>query len=128
MGIRRSAASSGAAVAFESSGLPSKVRIAPVSCRAGCGSGPRRLCFVSRKQATLEVDEELLSALQRAAAEDGVAPGELLDEALRRYFGLRGLAVLNDLGARESMLTEDEAMELAVGEIRVARAERRAAS
>ncbi|MCJ7439592.1 MAG: hypothetical protein MUP97_17775, partial [Acidimicrobiia bacterium] len=48
---------------------------------------------MSRRQATLEVDEELLSALQRAAADDGVAPGELLDEALRRYFGLRGLAV-----------------------------------
>jgi hypothetical protein len=83
---------------------------------------------VSRRQATLEVDEELLSVLQRAAAEDGVAPGELLDEALRRYFGLRGLAVLNDLAARESVLTEDEAMELAVGEISAARAERSAAS
>jgi len=83
---------------------------------------------VSRRQATLEVDEELLSVLQRAAAEDGVAPGELLDEALRRYFGLRGLAVLNDLAARESVLNEDEAMELAVGEISAARAERRAAS
>ena len=70
----------------------------------------------------------MLSVLQRAAAEDGVAPGELLDEALRRYFGLRGLAVLNDLAARESVLTEDEAMELAVGEISAARAERRAAS
>ena len=83
---------------------------------------------MSRRQATLEVDEELLSVLQRAAAEDGVAPGELLDEALRRYFGLRGLAVLNDLAARESTLTESEAMELAVGEISAARAERRAAS
>ena len=70
----------------------------------------------------------MLSVLQRAAAENGVAPGELLDEALRRYFGLRGLAVLNDLAARESVLTEDEAMELAVGEISAARAERRAAS
>ena len=69
---------------------------------------------MSRRQATLEVDEELLAVLQRAAAEDGVAPGELLDEALRRYFGLRGLAVLNDLAARESVLNEDEAMELAV--------------
>ena len=83
---------------------------------------------MSRRQATLEVDEELLAVLQRAAAEDGVAPGELLDEALRRYFGLRGLAVLNDLAARESTLTESEAMELAVGEISAARAERRAAS
>ena len=83
---------------------------------------------MSRRQATLEVDEELLSVLQRAAAEDGVAPGELLDEALRRYFGLRGLAVLDDLLIRESTLTEDEAMTLAVGEIRAARAERRAAS
>jgi len=87
---------------------------------------------VSRRQATLEVDEELLAALQRAAADDGVAPGELLDEALRRYFGLRGLAVFDDLAARGSAraesLTEDDAMTLAVDEIRAARAERRAAS
>jgi hypothetical protein len=83
---------------------------------------------MSRRQATLEVDEELLSVLQRAAAEDGVAPDELLDEALRRYFGLRGLAVLDDLLIRESTLTEEEAMTFAVGEVSAARAERRAAS
>ena len=94
--------------------------------------GAHTLFPVTRRQATLDIDEGLLSALQRAAAEDGVAPGELLDEALRRYFGLRGLAVLDDLAAREAAgadrLTEDEAMDLAVAEIRAERAERRAAS
>jgi len=87
---------------------------------------------MSRRETTLEVDEDLLSALQRAAADDGVAPDELLDEALRRYFGLRGIAVLDDLVERGSVpddaLTDDEAMAIAIDEVRAARAERRAAS
>ena len=83
---------------------------------------------MSRVHATLDVDDALLNVLRRAAAEDGVAPSDLLDEALRRYRGLRGLAVLDDLAPRDAPdrgLTEDAAMELAVSEIRAARSERR---
>jgi hypothetical protein len=83
---------------------------------------------MSRRQATIEVDEELLAALSRAAADDGVAPDDLLEEALRRYFGLRGLAVMDELATsrepRGPHLTDDEAMDLAVAEVKASRAER----
>lgn len=83
---------------------------------------------MTRRQATIEPDEELLAALTRAATEDGVAPDDLVEEALRRYFGLRGLAVMDELAsAREERgprLTDDEAMQIAVAEIKAQRAER----
>lgn len=84
-----------------------------------------------RKPLTVNVDEHVLEALQRAAANDGVHEDELVHEALRRYLGLRGLAVLDDIARRQAergvQLDEDEAMALAVGEVRAARAERRRA-
>jgi len=78
---------------------------------------------MARRPTTIEVDEQLLDALRRAAADDGVAPDDLVEEALRRYFGLRGLAVLDELTekCREPELTEDEAMALAVAEVRAVR-------
>jgi hypothetical protein len=84
---------------------------------------------MTRRAATIEVDEQLLEALRRAAADDGVAPDDLVEEALRRYFGLRGLAVLAELAEqrRGSELSEDEAMQLAVAEVRAVRTQRRQA-
>jgi len=72
------------------------------------------------------VDEQLLEALRRAAADDGVDPDDLVEEALRRYFGLRGLAVLDELAEerRGAKLNEDEAMQLAVAEVRAVRTRR----
>ena len=92
-----------------------------------CG---RRLFPMTRRAATIEVDEQLLDALRRAAADDGVAPDDLVEEALRRYFGLRGLAVLDELGEqpRGAELSDEAAMALAVAEVRAVRAERRSAS
>lgn len=85
---------------------------------------------MTRRPATIELDEELLAALARAATGDGVAPDDLVEEALRRYFGLRGLAVMDELAsAREERgprLPDDEAMKLAVAEIKAQRAERAA--
>jgi hypothetical protein len=85
---------------------------------------------MARRPTTIEVDEQLLDALRRAAADDGVAPDDLVEEALRRYFGLRGLAVLDELREkrRGPELTKDEAMALAVAEVRAVRAQRRQAS
>jgi hypothetical protein len=78
---------------------------------------------MARRPTTIEVDEQLLDALRRAAADDGVAPDDLVEEALRRYFGFRGLAVLDELTEkrRAPELTEDEAMALAVAEVRAVR-------
>ncbi len=81
-----------------------------------------------RAALTIDLDDRLRHAVERAAREDGVEEGELVEEALRRYFGLRGLALLDDIAARQgSALSDDEAMALAVAEIRAARAERRQA-
>ena len=84
-----------------------------------------------RKPLTVHVDEHVLQALQHAAANDGVQEDELVHEALRRYLGLRGLAVLDDIARRQAergvQLDEGEAMALAVSEVRAARAERRRA-
>jgi hypothetical protein len=85
---------------------------------------------MARRVGTVEVDERLLETLRRAAADDGVAPDELVEEALRRYFGLRGIAVLDELRDKRvgRELSDDEAMELAVAEVREVRARRRRAS
>ncbi|MBW3645590.1 MAG: hypothetical protein KY441_08815 [Actinobacteria bacterium] len=83
------------------------------------------------KPLTVNVDEHVLEVLQRTAANDGVQEDELVHEALRRYLGLRGLAVLDDVTRKRSergvRLDEGAAMALAVSEVRAARAERRRA-
>lgn len=82
-----------------------------------------------RTPMTIDVDDRLLRAVERAAREDGVDEARLVEDALRRYFGLRGLALLDDVAARqEGELSDDEAMALAVEELRAARAERRQAN
>lgn len=83
-----------------------------------------------RQQLTVTVDENVLDALRRAAARDGVPEDELIDEALRRWFGLRGIGVLDDLVERRAAdadpLDDEAAMALAVDEVRSSRARRRA--
>ena len=83
-----------------------------------------------RQQLTVTVDENLLEALRAAAARDGVPEDELVDEALRRWFGLRGIGVLDELAERRSgstdALDDDAAMALAVQEVRASRSRRRA--
>lgn len=83
-----------------------------------------------RQQLTVSVDENVLDALRRAAARDGVPEDELVDEALRRWFGLRGIGVLDDLAERRAAvadrLDDEAAMALAINEVRASRARRRA--
>jgi len=85
---------------------------------------------MARRPLTVELDENLVDVVTRTAADDGVAPDELVGEALRRYFGLRGLVVLEDVAQAQAaaLLRPDEAevMALAVEEIRAYRATRRA--
>lgn len=81
---------------------------------------------------TLQVDAVLTDALERAAKDKGLELDEVVEGALRRYFGLRGLAILSDLAERQppvgDAMTDDQAMALAISEIRVRRAKHRAAS
>jgi hypothetical protein len=83
---------------------------------------------MARRPTTVEIDEGILDALARAAREDGRPQGEVIEEALRRYFGLRGVVVLDEMADAQAAagvsLTDDEAMALAVAEVRAARAER----
>lgn len=83
---------------------------------------------MARRSTTVEIDEGILDALGRAAREDGRPEAEVVEEALRRYFGLRGLALLDEIrdaqGAAGVALDDDEAMSLAIAELRAVRAER----
>ncbi len=76
----------------------------------------------------MEIDEGVLDALGRAAREDGRPEDEVIEEALRRYFGVRGVAVLDDIADAQAtagnVLDDEQAMALAVTELRAARAER----
>lgn len=83
---------------------------------------------MARSSITVEIDEGILNALGRAARKDQRAEDEVVEEALSRYFGLRGLALLDDIAAAQAVagasLDDDEAMTLAVAELRAARADR----
>jgi hypothetical protein len=54
---------------------------------------------------------------------------EVVEEALRRYFGLRGMALLDEIAERQAPPTgeasDEQAMALAVQELRAMRTERR---
>lgn len=83
---------------------------------------------MARRPTTVELDEGVLDALRRAARAEGRLEAEVVEEALRRYFGLRGFAVLADIAetqaASDVSIREEEAMALAVEELRALRAER----
>jgi hypothetical protein len=70
----------------------------------------------------VNVDEQLLEALARAASDDCVEPDVLVEEALRRYFGVRGIAVLDDIASAQKVAgvqaSDEDAMALAVAELR----------
>lgn len=77
---------------------------------------------------TVEIDEGILRAIGRTARDHGHPEDVVVEEALRGYFGLRGIALLDDIAAAQAVagvsLDDDEAMTLAVAELRAARADR----
>jgi hypothetical protein len=78
---------------------------------------------MARVKTTTYIDERLRRAAKAAAVRSGVKEYEIYEEALRK---LLGWDVLNDLLARHSDLTEEEAMRIAIEEVHQAR-EKRAA-
>jgi hypothetical protein len=75
-----------------------------------------------------EIDEKLLSEIQRLARQQGRPERELLDEAIRRYLERADPRRFEELLTRmssRSELGEDEAMELAYEELHAMRRERR---
>jgi signal transduction histidine kinase len=79
------------------------------------------LASVTRVKTTTYIDARLRRAAKTAAVREGIKEYELYEEALRKYLGWD---VLDELLARSSDLTEDEAMRIAVEEVHAVREER----
>jgi hypothetical protein len=77
---------------------------------------------MARRPTTVRLDEKLLSEVHAAAQRAGASDDDVIEEAVRRFVGLE---VLDELWTRNH-LGEDEAMELAVSELRAMRSESRA--
>jgi len=86
-----------------------------------------------RRELSVQLDERLVETIDRAAATDQVAPDTLVEEALRRYFGLRGLAILADIDQSQQQHgivppADEQLLARAVAEVRTYRAERHSAA
>lgn len=75
---------------------------------------------MDRRPATLELDGEVLDAVKREAARSGRSEDEVVEEALRRYLAP---SVLDRLWER-NRLPEEEAMAIAIEEVKAHRAEK----
>ena len=80
---------------------------------------------MSRREVSVELDEELLDAARAEAERQGRSEAEVIELALRKY--LVPLEVLERIWARTrpDNTDPDEAMALAYAELKAARAERR---
>lgn len=76
------------------------------------------LAHMARVKTTTYIDERLRRAAKTAAAREGIKEYEIYEEALRKYLGWD---IVDELLARSSDLTEDEAMRIAVEEVHAAR-------
>ncbi len=81
------------------------------------------LAFMPRVKTTVYIDERLRRAAKQAAVRSGVHEYEVFESALKKYLGWD---ILDELWARDSDLTEDEAMRLAYDELHAHRAEQQA--
>lgn len=75
---------------------------------------------MARIKTTTYIDERLRRAAKEAAARSGLKEYELYEEALRQYLGWD---VVDRLLARSSDLSEDDAIRIAVEEVRALRKE-----
>jgi metal-responsive CopG/Arc/MetJ family transcriptional regulator len=74
----------------------------------------------------IELDEELLARIEQRAARSGKPRSEVIAEALRRELeGGRLREILDSAGGLDR-LSEDEAMQLAISELKASRAQRTA--
>lgn len=88
--------------------------------------------YMVRRQPTVEIDEKLIEAARAVARRSGVPEEELYERALRDVLVRDFDALMDEIAKRQAAtgvsLTDDEAMALAVEEVRAARNERRSAS
>jgi hypothetical protein len=71
----------------------------------------------------VEVDERLWEVVRQAAADDVVPEDQPVEEALRRYVGLGGIGLVDELNERQPgpQPSDDAATALAIAEMRAAR-------
>lgn len=71
-----------------------------------------------------------MAAVRALAAGDGRSEDEVVEESLRRYFEIRGIAVLDTLAEQQAEsgeeLDDEAAMAVAIEELRAVRARRAA--
>jgi len=82
---------------------------------------PCHTAGMTRRRTTLYLDDELLRAAAERAARSGRQENDIIEEALRRYFGLE--AIVRRIQARGD-LDEDESVVVAYDELDSLRAER----
>lgn len=83
---------------------------------------------MSRRKATVAIEESLLDAARQEAERIGTTEDEVIENALRRHLVAVEPSVVDEVWARNeaNALTADEAMELAYAELKAMRAERQA--
>lgn len=74
------------------------------------------------KRTTVTLDDDVFRAVKIKAARTGKRDSQVIEEAIRRDLGLDDLA---EIWAKVTPATEDEGMDLATGELRAMRKERR---
>jgi hypothetical protein len=81
-----------------------------------------------RRRVELELEAELVDATRAVAARSGVAEDELVERALREVLAGDFAALMEEIAADQAArgvrLSDDEAMAIAVEEVRASRAER----
>ena len=73
----------------------------------------------------IELDDELLALVEERAAVLGKPRSEVIADALRRQLEGGRLRDILDSARRRASLSEDEAMQLAITELKAVRAERK---
>lgn len=81
------------------------------------------MAVMARRSTTVRLDEDLLSAVEDAAARAGKSPQDIIASAVRARFTAE--QVLDELwaGLSDSDLTEEGSLDLAYSELRAMRAE-----
>lgn len=79
---------------------------------------------MSRRKTTIYVEEDVLRAAKVYAARKDLRDSDVIERALRRFLGMD---LFESVWSRNEELDEDDAMQLAYGELREARAARRPA-
>lgn len=87
---------------------------------------------MTRRQPTVELEEGLIEAARAVAQRSGVSEEELYERALRGVLARDFSALMDEIAGYQATsgatIAEDEALAVAVAEVRAVRDDRRAAS